>query len=654
MPVKVRCSGCEKVLNAPDKARGKAIKCPSCGGVVKVPAGDAPIASGGKKKPAKSPDPMDSDDFLANLDVDQLESESGEGKVCPYCAADMAAEDTVCRKCGMNTVTGQMDAKEAKKRARKGADPALYYGAAWNDSWAFLKQYWRLGMKTSTIWMGVMTLALTCFFMIRIWVFPPGWTPNAPPPEGQVMVSPEEGASPERSPWVAFTFWAGLGTLFSLGVPGWFWSLSLKITDATMAKEEIKEDRVNFDLFESMALGLRSVFWPFVVMFPLIPVWAGLMYLMGAEDVWSEMRHGQGFNPPVGLVAMFVAFFAIPYLFFPQAMVHMTMKHRYKAWIFWEQAKIFIFNAGATLYWWVVALIVFLPIVALIGFFLTDPIGNYDWAFDKIELACDKIVGMMFETGVAQGDRSLMYMICASLLIPLILLPVTFVLGCLMGFPAVLLMRATGLYGYYRREYLDLVAHLKPGQLVPFWVRFLCHVVDVSVVVLTHLLMWGVPAALVLSEFPMGRVFGGGFFAFVSLGFVAIAASKHKQASIGGLLMGGVGGLMYAASSMVPAFEVTFGYLFYVIMAYNYWLFFAVNEGSTSRSTIGKEAFGVVVQRVQKGAQLTVGQASYRHLGRLLSDILCGLPYLVAAFHPKKQAMHDLMAKTEVVFRGDK
>src|SRR5690348_3791792 len=38
MPVKVRCSGCQKVLNAPERARGKAIKCPDCATVIKVPA----------------------------------------------------------------------------------------------------------------------------------------------------------------------------------------------------------------------------------------------------------------------------------------------------------------------------------------------------------------------------------------------------------------------------------------------------------------------------------------------------------------------------------------------------------------------------------------------------------------------------------------
>ena len=50
MPVKVRCTGCKKVLNAPDAARGKAIKCPHCQAKVRVPGEKGAAAAG--KKPA--------------------------------------------------------------------------------------------------------------------------------------------------------------------------------------------------------------------------------------------------------------------------------------------------------------------------------------------------------------------------------------------------------------------------------------------------------------------------------------------------------------------------------------------------------------------------------------------------------------------------
>ena len=77
MPVKVRCPTCEKVLNAPETARGKAIKCPGCETKVKVPAGDAaggdrgaiPAGKRSTKKPAKKAADSDDDDFFWPISI---------------------------------------------------------------------------------------------------------------------------------------------------------------------------------------------------------------------------------------------------------------------------------------------------------------------------------------------------------------------------------------------------------------------------------------------------------------------------------------------------------------------------------------------------------------------------------------------------------
>ncbi|MEZ6067850.1 MAG: hypothetical protein R3B90_19545 [Planctomycetaceae bacterium] len=65
-----------------------------------------------------------------------------------------------------------------------------------------------------------------------------------------------------------------------------------------------------------------------------------------------------------------------------------------------------------------------------------------------------------------------------------------------------------------------------------------------------------------------------------------------------------------------------------VLPLFNAWMYFATNEATTSKSTIGKETFGLIVQRVDGGKELTLGQASLRHLGRVLCDIPLSLPYL--------------------------
>ena len=66
MPIRVDCLACKKWYKAPEKAAGKVVKCPGCGGELKVPAdgtviADAPKASGAPRlasaKPAAPPLP---------------------------------------------------------------------------------------------------------------------------------------------------------------------------------------------------------------------------------------------------------------------------------------------------------------------------------------------------------------------------------------------------------------------------------------------------------------------------------------------------------------------------------------------------------------------------------------------------------------------
>lgn len=648
MPVKVRCRGCQKVLNAPDKARGKVIQCPECGTKLKVPAGegDAPPAPSRPAK-AKPKSAADSTDFLAGLNVEQLESEHGEEKVCPYCAADMKdPEDPVCHKCGMNTETGQMDAKEAKKRARKGPDPALFYKAAWSDSWAFLQQHWRLGLRTGLIWTTFLTLSLTSVFMIKVWVFGEGQEPakiEAPAHPGEEPPAPK---SPYQNP--GFVFWASMATVFFLGIPGWAWALGMKIIDATMQKEDVKEDRIQFDIFESLAMGVRLISWPAIVMLPLLPVWAGIGYTMGGKDVLEGTS-----SPDTGLILLAVSYFVVPYLFLPQALVHMSVRHRFKAWILWDQIVVFAANGGATLYWWVVFACLFLPVLVLLTLFALDPVGVLDWSREQMDALAAWLFGFMMNVGNPDA-RGLFYIVLFTLLIPMIIALAMTPLAMLAGFPAVFMMRVVGLYGFYRRETLGLVTHVSPNQLVGFWVRFLCRAIDYSIIGIFSYLMFAVPDFLVKIEFPLGRYFGAGFMAACNVGFVAIAGSKNARASMASIGLGVIAAATYVYGVNIEIFATVHMALRIILPMVNVGIYYVVNEASTSRSTIGKEAFGVIAQTAGKGAEMTLNNALGRHMGRILCDALVGLPYIMCAFHPRKQALHDVMAKSEVVFRGDK
>src|SRR5262249_33024529 len=132
MPVKVRCPTCEKVLNAPETARGKAVKCPGCETKVKVPAGDGGSDGGGAattrrqatKAPARKSADSDSSDFLAKLDLDKVAD--SEHAMCPKCGASIPEDANECPKCGVDPETGQLSKRAKKRMSRKGPDPALF------------------------------------------------------------------------------------------------------------------------------------------------------------------------------------------------------------------------------------------------------------------------------------------------------------------------------------------------------------------------------------------------------------------------------------------------------------------------------------------------------------------------------------------------
>lgn len=60
MPSKFKCPGCGEVIQAPDSAAGKNVKCPHCETVMKVPGGTVPSPT---SRPAPTPGPNTSDPF---------------------------------------------------------------------------------------------------------------------------------------------------------------------------------------------------------------------------------------------------------------------------------------------------------------------------------------------------------------------------------------------------------------------------------------------------------------------------------------------------------------------------------------------------------------------------------------------------------------
>ena len=593
MPVKIRCRGCEKILNVPDKARGRVIKCPQCETKLKVPGGegkvspkrDQPAAGQQKRKKVKAAakPPGSDSDFFANLDLGQADHH--EDRVCPFCAADLSDETDVCPECGMNTATRQMDAKVAKQRSRQGPPASAFYKEAWGDSFRFIKENKSLALRTGWYWELFGILFGGCFYMAAV------YCSKGPP----------------------ITFWSFLTLICALGIPGWYWFLSEKVIQGTLIRQE-KFDRIHFDFFQSVTLGSRAFFWPAIVMLPFLPL-LGLVLVRTALEVNSvseypfvevEVTNPQQLGVIVGLFLVF------PLLSFPLAMVHQTAKYTYKAWVFWEMFLVMIRNIGPSLYWGVMAIVTFiLPfggLVAGLGFMFAGAESPEDVGLLKMN---QQFVGWVFGL-IGESTQSTMHSIALGL--------VHFVVACAlvtpvffaMGFSAVFLIRANGLLGHTFQKELALVQSMGSNIPTTFWVRTLAFLVDAPLTTMTCFLVTANKKAMMAAFFANG-VLAAGYFLW-------------KMP------------LLY----LLAPWALVQTYVYYV-----------VSEQTTARTTIGKDGFGLIVSKENHG-QMTFKDATIRYFCGLANLATLGVGFVMCAFHPQKKALNDILSKTEVVWRGDR
>ena len=88
-------------------------------------------------------------------------------------------------------------------------------------------------------------------------------------------------------------------------------------------------------------------------------------------------------------------------------------------------------------------------------------------------------------------------------------------------------------------------------------------------------------------------------------------------------------------------------YVFWGIMI---WGYFAGLESSSLQATLGKSAMGIVVTD-QRGGRVNFGRATARHFAKWLSAVIVGAGFVLAAFTPRKQALHDIVSGALVVKR---
>jgi uncharacterized RDD family membrane protein YckC len=104
-----------------------------------------------------------------------------------------------------------------------------------------------------------------------------------------------------------------------------------------------------------------------------------------------------------------------------------------------------------------------------------------------------------------------------------------------------------------------------------------------------------------------------------------------------GMATGGAGGTSDTASNIAGFVGFLIGIAYYVMM-----------ESGPRQATLGKMALGLKVTDME-GGRISAGKAAARYFSKILSAIILMIGYIMAAFTPKKQALHDIIAKTLVV-----
>jgi uncharacterized RDD family membrane protein YckC len=101
-----------------------------------------------------------------------------------------------------------------------------------------------------------------------------------------------------------------------------------------------------------------------------------------------------------------------------------------------------------------------------------------------------------------------------------------------------------------------------------------------------------------------------------------------------------------------PVEEYLFNYwvIELTIVLLVFWLYYALMECLATQATVGKMLFKIKVVN-EEGEKISFLNASGRFLLHTLSLILLGTGHLFAIFTKRKQAVHEILSKSEVIIK---
>lgn len=142
----------------------------------------------------------------------------------------------------------------------------------------------------------------------------------------------------------------------------------------------------------------------------------------------------------------------------------------------------------------------------------------------------------------------------------------------------------------------------------------------------------------VLSTMPRGTQYGGFWIRSLAL---AVDSTILFLASA----------VIAIAFSMLDAGLAMIGGIVCVLLQLLYW---PLMHASARQATVGKQMLGLKVMHAGTGERISIPRALARDVvGKIISSLVLGLGYLIAAFTARKQGLHDYVAATVVLREGE-
>ncbi len=109
-----------------------------------------------------------------------------------------------------------------------------------------------------------------------------------------------------------------------------------------------------------------------------------------------------------------------------------------------------------------------------------------------------------------------------------------------------------------------------------------------------------------------------------------------------------IGAAMSASNASITEIQLVADSASIVVSILVTWLYESLMESSANQATLGKMLAEIKVTDMY-GNRISFGQATGRHFGKIISALMLGVGFLMAAFTERKQALHDQMAGCLVI-----